>query len=149
MSSVERFAAAVRMMMPPGKPFSSRKPLMMPRSRLRSSRESILRETPIESSAGMKTRKRPGTLTCEVMRAPLVPSGSFTTCTSTSCPPFRRFSIFWSALFWPVARTRPDGLALPPLVLLLPLPLPSGASSSLSADSSRSNSSIVSTTSET
>jgi hypothetical protein len=29
----------------------------------------------------MNTRKRPGIVTCEVRRAPFVPSGSFTTCT--------------------------------------------------------------------
>ena len=45
MSSFERAAAAVRTMTPPVKPCASRNSRTMPRRRLRSSRDSILRET--------------------------------------------------------------------------------------------------------
>src|SRR5688500_18720475 len=47
----------------------------------------------------MKTRKRPGIVTCDVSRAPLVPSGSLTTWTRISWPSFSRSSILacgWS-----------------------------------------------------
>ena len=96
MSSSERPAAAVRMMTPPMKPWDSRNDLTMPRRRERSSRESILRETPTWSTVGMKTRNRPGMVTCDVSRAPLVPSGSLTTWTRTSWPSFSRSSILAS-----------------------------------------------------
>ena len=66
----------------------------MPRSRARSSRDSIFRDTPTWSTVGMNTRKRPGIVTCEVRRAPLVPSGSLTTCTRISSPSLRSSSIF-------------------------------------------------------
>jgi hypothetical protein len=46
MSSFGRPAAAVRMMMPPVKPSLSRNSRTMPRSRLRSSRDSIFLDTP-------------------------------------------------------------------------------------------------------
>ena len=107
MSSLERPPAAVRMMTPPVKPCSSRKSRTMPRRRARSSRDSILRDTPTWSTVGMKTRKRPGIVTCDVSRAPFVPSGSLTTWTRTSCPSFSRSSILaWglSSREWP----RPD-----------------------------------------
>ena len=84
------------MMTPPVKPFFSRKVRTMPRRRERSSRDSILRETPMWSTVGMKTRKRPAMVTWQVMRAPLVPSGSFATWTMTSCPSRSRSSIFAS-----------------------------------------------------
>ena len=98
MSSSERPAAAVRMITPPMKPCCSRKDLTMPRRRARSSRDSILRDTPTWSTVGMKTRKRPGMVTCEVSRAPLVPSGSLTTWTRISWPSLSRSSIFGSGL---------------------------------------------------
>ena len=75
----------------------------MPRSRLRSSRDSILRETPTWSTVGMKTRNRPGIVACEVSRAPLVPSGSLATWTMISWPSFRSSSIFGSG---PLSRSR-------------------------------------------
>ena len=124
-----RPSVAVRMMTPPVKPCFSRKVRTMPRRRERSSRDSILRETPMWSTVGMNTRKRPAMVTWQVMRAPLVPSGSFATWTMTSCPSRRRSSIFAS-----LARTRSS---------------PSSPSSSSSPDSRRSNSSMVLTTSET
>ena len=79
MSSFDRPPAAVLMITPPVKPCSSRNSRTMPRSRARSSRDSILRDTPTWSTVGMNTRKRPGIVTCDVSRAPLVPSGSLTT----------------------------------------------------------------------
>ena len=96
MSSLERPPAAVRMMTPPVKPCCSRNSRTMPRRRPRSSRESILRETPTWSTVGMKTRNRPGMVTCDVRRAPLVPSGSLTTWTRMSCPSLSRSSILAS-----------------------------------------------------
>src|SRR5581483_4028115 len=45
----------------------------------------------------MKTRNRPAMVTCDVSRAPLVPSGSFTTCTRISWPSFSSSSIFLGA----------------------------------------------------
>jgi hypothetical protein len=79
MSSFGRLAAAVRMITPPEKPVCSRNSRTMARRRPRSSRDSILRETPTWSTVGMKTRKRPGMVACDVRRAPFVPSGSFAT----------------------------------------------------------------------
>ena len=79
MSSSGRPAAAVRRMTPPVNPCSSRNRRTMPRSRPRSLRASILRDTPIWSTVGMKTRNRPGSATCEVILAPFVPSGSLAT----------------------------------------------------------------------
>ena len=99
MSSLGRPAAAVRMMTPPVKPCCSRNSRTMPRRRPRSSRESILRETPTWSTVGMNTRKRPGMVACEVRRAPFVPSGSLATWTMISCPSFRSSSIFGSGPF--------------------------------------------------
>ena len=43
---------------------------------MRSSSLGILRETPMWSTVGMYTRKRPGSAMCDVMRAPFCPSGS-------------------------------------------------------------------------
>ena len=81
----------------------------------------------------MNTRKRPAIVTCEVSRAPFVPSGSFTTWTRTSWPAFNSVSIVgWS----PLPRPPPDSAASPP-------------SSSSSPPSIRSKASIVSTTSDT
>ena len=79
MSSSGRSAAAVRMITPPGISCSARKSRTMRRRRPRCSRETILRDTPMCSTVGMNTRNRPGIVTCEVMRAPFVPSGSLTT----------------------------------------------------------------------
>ncbi len=84
------------MMTPPVKPCCSRNSRTMPRRRPRSSRDSILRETPTWSTVGMNTRKRPGIVTCEVSRAPFVPSGSLTTWTRMSCPSLSRSSILGS-----------------------------------------------------
>ena len=81
-------------MTPPVKPCCSRNSRTMPRRRARSSRDSILRDTPTWSTVGMNTRNRPGIVACEVSRAPLVPSGSLTTWTRTSWPSFSRSSIF-------------------------------------------------------
>ena len=81
-------------MTPPVNPRSSRNFRTMPRRRERSARESILRDTPMWSTVGMKTRKRPGMVACEVMRAPFVPRGSFTTWTRISCPAVSSSSIF-------------------------------------------------------
>ena len=44
--------------------------------RRRSSSLGILRETPMWSTVGMYTRKRPGRAMCDVMRAPFWPNGS-------------------------------------------------------------------------
>src|SRR5580765_1324857 len=129
MSSFGRPPAAVRMMTPPVKPRSSRNSRTMPRSRPRSSRDSILRDTPIWSTVGMNTRNRPAIVTCDVRRAPLVPSGSLTTSTRISWPSFSSSSIFG----W---RRSP----LPPSAL----PGPSSSS-----ESSLSNSAMASTTSAT
>ena len=129
MSSLGRPDAAVRMMTPPVNPCASRNSRTMPRSRLRSSRESILRETPTWSTVGMNTRKRPGMVTWDVRRAPLVPRGSLTTWTMISCPSRSRSSIL--ACGWLSGRGAPR-------------PPPSS-----SPDSSLSNSSIVSITSAT
>ena len=93
MSSSGRPAAAVRMMTPPVKPCCSRNSRTMPRRRARSSRESILRDTPTWSTVGMNTRKRPGMVTWEVSRAPFVPSGSLATWTRISCPSWSRSSM--------------------------------------------------------
>jgi len=130
MSSSGRPPAAVRMITPPVKPFSSRNWRTIPRSRERSSRDSILRDTPMWSTVGMNTRNRPAIVTWLVSRAPLVPSGSLAT---------------WTMISWP-SRIRSSILgAGPPLAARSPLP----SSSSSSPDSRRSNSSIVSTTSLT
>ena len=117
MSSLGRPAAAVRMMTPPVKPCASRNSRTMPRSRLRSSRDSILRDTPTWSTVGMNTRNRPGIVTCEVRRAPLVPSGSLTTWTRISWPSFSRSSIFGCG-----RRLSRSARPLPPLGLAAPRP---------------------------
>ncbi len=98
MSSFGRPPAAVRMMTPPVNPCASRNSRTMPRRRLRSSRESILRDTPTWSTVGMKTRNRPAIVACEVSRAPLVPSGSLATWTRISCPSFSSSSILASGV---------------------------------------------------
>ena len=133
MSSFGRPAAAVRMMTPPVKPCASRNSRTMPRRRLRSSRDSILRDTPTWSTVGMNTRNRPGIVTCDVRRAPLVPSGSFTTWTMISCPSLSSSSIFGCGRSRSRSRCRPSASAV---VLVV-------------ARSSLSNSSSVSTTSAT
>ena len=130
MSSLGRPDAAVRMITPPVNPCASRNSRTMPRSRLRSSRESILRDTPTWSTVGMNTRNRPGMVTWDVRRAPLVPSGSLTTWTMISCPSRSRSSIFAWGWLWLSGRAE--------------RPAPSS-----SPDSSLSNSSIVSITSAT
>ena len=164
MSSFGRPSAAVRMITPPPNWCWLRNSLTMPRSRLRSSRVEILRDTPTWSTVGMNTRKRPGMVTCEVSRAPLVPSGSLATWTMMSCPSLTSSSIFGSGSFSrcaAIAAAAGRGRAAPP-------PLAAGAasaghfrraaadragaaagSSSSSSPLSRSNSSIVLTTSET
>ncbi len=129
MSSSGRLAAAVRMMTPPVNPCFSRNWRTMPRRRARSSRDSIFRDTPMWSTVGMNTRKRPAIVTWLVSRAPLVPNGSLA---------------IWTMISWP-SRIRSSILGVGPLASRSPL----GSSSSSSPDSSRSNSSIVSTTSET
>ena len=135
MSASGRVAAAVRMMTPPVKPSDSRNARTMPRSRLRSSRASIFRETPTWSTVGMNTRNRPAIVACEVSRAPLVPSGSFTTWTRISWPALSSVSILGCS---PLARPPPwSAASLPP------------SSPSSSPPSMRSKVSIVSTTSET
>ena len=132
MSSFGRPLAAVRMITPPVKPCDSRNSRTMPRSRLRSSRDSIFLDTPMWSTVGMKTMNRPGMVTCDVRRAPLVPSGSFTTWTTISWPSFRSSSIFLAADDLSRSRSRP-------------FPPPSSSSSLASL----SNSSSVSITSAT
>ena len=94
MSSFGRPPAAVRMITPPVKPWDSRNSRTMPRRRDRSSRDSIFRDTPTWSTVGMNTRNRPGIVTWDVSRAPLVPSGSLTTWTRISWPSLSRSSIF-------------------------------------------------------
>ena len=108
MSSLGRLAAAVRMITPPVKPRASRNSRTISRSRLRSSRDSIFRDTPTRSTVGMNTRKRPAMVTCEVRRAPLVPSGSFTTCTRISWPSWSRSSILGWGLSLGCASASPD-----------------------------------------
>ncbi len=110
------------------------------------------------------TRKRPGMVTCEVRRAPFVPSGSFTTWTMMSWPSFTSSSILASVPFWASprsARPRPRPRPPPPpkasfaATSAAPLPMaPDSAgtaagSSSSSSPLRRSNSSIVLTTSAT
>ena len=141
MSSLGRPPAAVRMMTPPVKPCCSRNSRTMPRRRLRSSRESIFRDTPTWSTVGMKTRNRPGIVACDVSRAPFVPSGSLATWTMTSWPSFSSSSILGSG---PFSRSR-----RPPRPAWPPAGLPLAAGWSSSSVSRRSNSSKVATTSET
>ena len=116
MSSLGRPAAAVRMMTPPVKPCFSRNSRTMPRRRARSSRDSILRDTPTWSTVGMKTRNRPAIVTCDVRRAPLVPSGSLATWTRISCPSRSSSSIFGcaGASARPARRPRPRPRRLRP-----------------------------------
>ena len=127
----------------------------MPRRRLRSSRESILRETPTWSTVGMNTRNRPGIVACEVRRAPFVPSGSLATWTMISWPSFRSSSIFGSGplLALAVAATATPAGPVPPERLASPqrrrCRRRAEAGGSSSSVSRRSNSSKVATTSET
>ena len=58
--------------------------------RRRSPSDSILRETPVWLTVGMKTRKRPGSAMCEVMRAPFLAMGSLAIWTRISWPGFSR-----------------------------------------------------------
>ncbi len=135
MSASGLVAAAVRMMTPPVKPSDSRNVRTMPRSRLRSSRASIFLDTPTWSTVGMNTRNRPAIVACEVSRAPLVPSGSLTTCTRISWPALSSVSILGSS---PLPRPAPASAAGA-----------SASSPSSSPPSMRSKVSIVSTTSDT
>jgi hypothetical protein len=61
-------------------------------SRFRACSESR-REMPETSWSGARTRKRPGSETWAVNRAPLPPIGSFVTWTITAWPAFRTFSM--------------------------------------------------------
>ena len=63
------------------------------RSRARSSSDAMRRLIPMKSTVGRSTTSRPGSVTYPVTRAPLLPPGTFTICTSVSCPRFKRFSI--------------------------------------------------------
>ena len=115
MSASGRPPAAVRMITPPPKPCSSRNFRTMPRRRLRSSRDSILRDTPTWSTVGMKTRNRPARVACDVRRAPLVPSGSLATWTTISWPSFRSSSIFgWGRARGPSPPPSPGVARRPP-----------------------------------
>ena len=58
----------------------------------------------------MNTRNRPGIVTCEVRRAPLVPSGSLTTWTTISWPSLSSSSIFWVGAI-PTVALRPAAAA--------------------------------------
>ncbi len=140
MSSFGRPDAAVRMMMPPVKFSFSRNSRTIPRSRLRSSRDSIFRDTPTWSTVGMNTRNRPASDAWHVSRAPLVPSGSLTTWMRMSCPSRSRFSIFGSSrssAFWP---RPPRGSPFPDASLgasasSFPSPSPGSSASSIVAGS--------------
>ena len=59
-------------------------------SRARSASSSMRADTPMPSPRGMYTMSRDGSATKVVRRAPLVPIGSFTTCTRMSSPSFTR-----------------------------------------------------------
>ena len=63
------------------------------RTASRSASLSIFCEIPICGSCGRYTSVRPAMLTCVESRAPLVPIGSFTTCTISDCPSNTIFSI--------------------------------------------------------
>ena len=81
-------AAAVRTMKPPeASPFSLSR---ISFRRRRSPSDSILRETPVWLTVGMKTRKRPGSAMCEVMRAPFLAMGSLAIWTRISWPGLSR-----------------------------------------------------------
>ncbi len=81
-------SAAVRTMKPPlASPFSLRR---ISFRRRRSASDSILRETPVWLTVGMKTRKRPGRAMCEVMRAPFLAMGSLAIWTRISWPGLSR-----------------------------------------------------------
>ena len=60
------------------------------RRRRRSRSESMRRDTPTRCAQGVSTRWRPAIETWEVMRAPLVPIGSFATWTRISWPSWSR-----------------------------------------------------------
>ena len=64
------------------------------RSRRRSRSPSMRRDTPTRLTQGISTRCRPGSEMREVIRAPLVPSGSLETWTTTSRPSARTSSIW-------------------------------------------------------
>ena len=83
-------ALTVRTMTP--RPWPGSMPFIISRRRVRSSSLSTLRETPICSCPGVSTRKRPASDSQVVRKAPLLPVGSLTTCTSTSWP---GLSTFW------------------------------------------------------
>ena len=88
----------------------------------------------------MKTRKRPGIVTCEVRRAPFVPSGSFTTWTMISWPSLSSSSIFaFGRSRSPRESVRPGAAPAPPSARGRPPPSPlaSSSSSSLSNSSER------------
>ena len=76
----------------------------LPQAAPRSARSSIFRETPMCSSPGMSTRKRPGSEIWVVTRGPFVPIGSFVTWTRTSWPFFSASSILGTG---PSRRGRP------------------------------------------
>ena len=103
--------ALVRTMMPP---FSSSaiKPASRDLIASRSSGWSMRCETPMYFSVaasvpagGRYTKLRPAMLSCVVNLAPLVPSGSFKTCTSKVCPSKSSFSICACGLFWVISAT--------------------------------------------
>src|SRR6478736_3287072 len=136
MSSLGRPDAAVRMMMPPLKPSFSRKSRTMARRRERSSRESIFLETPTWSTVGMNTRNRPASEAWDVRRAPFVPSGSLTTCTTISWPSCSSCSMRGSSRGSCGLAPRRPLPPSPPLAPSPPLPsLPSSASSPSSTSS--------------
>jgi hypothetical protein len=89
---------AVRAITPTPLGFRSDRMALM---RCRSARSSMRRDTPMWSTPGMSTQKRPGRLTCCVTRGPFVPMDSLVIWTRTSWPFFK-----WSSIFGTGARRR-------------------------------------------